>query len=393
MTLLEAINNKDYNKAAELVGESAKKDVKAALEQSFFFQNMHQHAAGLALLNALADKGLIELDVYEYNNLDTSILGKVISYFKWNDPTDSLEELKALLQKADNIDEPIRGTNLFSFAISQNVPVDVLKCMNEAGCDIQFVDDKGENYLHKVSVKDAQLASDYIEYLVSEGVDIDAANNWEQTPLLRQLTNSNTYSKATFIALLENGADPFVEVKGKNALELALAHLNEEQFEILENHGVSLDLEKQDNEQQSVVFRFLNSTSDSLSSTDETFFTKFLEIGFDPYQINKGNYQKEQTPLDLILDKKSEYLELFLEYVDFDPNVVDHEGNSSLHKVCNYNVNFEESKAKEVYKKVKLLVKAGADPSLQNNSGQTPQDLAAQDSKKYMTVEYLMKQS
>jgi len=74
-----------------------------------------------------------------------------------------------------------------------------------------------------------------------------------------------------------------------------------------------------------------------------------------------------------------------------DVNHQDDHGNTLLHKVCGYNVNFEAEKAKETYKKVKLLLENGADASISNDEDKTPLMLASDDNLKIKTVELLMK--
>ncbi|MNR10898.1 Ankyrin repeats (3 copies) [compost metagenome] len=90
-------------------------------------------------------------------------------------------------------------------------------------------------------------------------------------------------------------------------------------------------------------------------------------------------------------EKKSEILQTALTNGNIDINRQDDEGNTLLHKVCAYNVNYEAEKAKETYRKVKLLLENGADKNITNNKDQTALALASDDNLKIKTVELLMK--
>ena len=74
-----------------------------------------------------------------------------------------------------------------------------------------------------------------------------------------------------------------------------------------------------------------------------------------------------------------------------DINEQDNEGNTLLHKVCAYNVNYDAEAAKETYRKVKLLLENGADKDIANDKDETPLMLASGDNLKIKTVELLMK--
>ncbi|RZL64022.1 MAG: hypothetical protein EOO93_07405, partial [Pedobacter sp.] len=66
-------------------------------------------------------------------------------------------------------------------------------------------------------------------------------------------------------------------------------------------------------------------------------------------------------------------------------------GNTLLHKVCAQNVNYDAEKARELYKKVKLLIENDADVSDTNDQDKTALMLASDDNLKTKTVELLMK--
>ncbi|GGI24360.1 ankyrin repeat domain-containing protein [Pedobacter mendelii] len=119
---------------------------------------------------------------------------------------------------------------------------------------------------------------------------------------------------------------------------------------------------------------------------------KLIEDGADIYQTNMY-YGRESTPLDLIAEKSADILETVLDSGKVDVNQKDSHGNTLLHKVCAYNVNYEAEKAKEIYRKVKLLIENGAEISITNDQDKTALMLASDDNLKIKTVELLMKQS
>ncbi|MEJ2618807.1 MAG: hypothetical protein P8163_00825 [Candidatus Thiodiazotropha sp.] len=401
MTIKEAIFNGNYEEAVEFVRRGHKKEIKSTLEETFFFQNLYRHAAGMSLIEALADKGLVELNVYKFKTIKSSILGEIIRYLKNNATAGNIEKFKSILHKTENLDKVIGDSNLMSYAIEQNVSIEIIEAMIKAGCDVNFLNTAGGNYLHRTVMKptstnnmdgQSQEAS-YIRFFTDKGVDINAKNAAGQTPLLSLIASANRYNRDTLISLIECGADVNARaVDGTTALDLALMKQNIDLCNTLLEHGATVDNAIQDDNQQSTIYRFLASCSYAPSNTELALLELIMTSGFDPFQINKSAYGKNQTLLDLILDKSPDTLKLMLEYVVFDLNEPIQDGNTALHKVCAYNINYESDKAKDTYRKVKILITQGADASLKNNDGKTALELAALDEKKYMTVEYLQKQ-
>jgi ankyrin repeat protein len=400
MNIIDAIKDRNYTQAAELVKVGQKKEIKNALKEARYFQEPFMHAPGLSLIEALVDKGLIALDVYEFNNIPFSMLGRIIDYLKQHATPENIEGFKSLLQKTDNIDESIRGLNLVDYAIQNNVPIEIIEALFSAGCDVHIINERGENYIHRVVSRSSfkyrmdpnNQTEAYIRFFTGAGIDINVTDKLGQTPLLSLIMTANCYDKDVLIILLESGADVDVEAPdGKNAVDLAFIKQDIEMFKILQEYGAVIDNDKQDKEQQSIIYRFLNSISYEMSGTECDLFEILLDSGFDPYQINKDSYQNEQYLLDLVVQKSPQVLEQILEYTEFDINEPDQEGNTTLHKVCSFDINYDQRKAKDLYRKVKILIKEGADVALQNNKGLTARELAAMDERKHMAVAYLLK--
>jgi ankyrin repeat protein len=115
-----------------------------------------------------------------------------------------------------------------------------------------------------------------------------------------------------------------------------------------------------------------------------------INDGADIYQTSP-HYSRDKSALDWISEQPADVLQAVLETGVVDIERKDNEGNTLLHKVCAYNVNYDQEAAKHVYRKAKLLIEQGANVSTTNDHDQTPMDLAAQDNLKIKTVELLLK--
>jgi uncharacterized protein len=101
-------------------------------------------------------------------------------------------------------------------------------------------------------------------------------------------------------------------------------------------------------------------------------------------------YSTPKSGWDWIIEKSTEVMQMALLKTGTDVNHQDNEGNTLLHKVCAINPNYEQSKAREIYKKAKMLLDAGADPTITNTQDKKPIDLATNDNLKAKTVEILL---
>jgi ankyrin repeat protein len=117
---------------------------------------------------------------------------------------------------------------------------------------------------------------------------------------------------------------------------------------------------------------------------------ELLQDGADPYQGSLW-YGAPKTTVDWLAEKSATLLEIVLAAGVIDLDRRDDHGNTLLHKVCAYNVNYEEFRVKETYRKVNLLLDAGADPSITNDRDETPILLAEGDQLKVKTVQLLLR--
>jgi uncharacterized protein len=101
-------------------------------------------------------------------------------------------------------------------------------------------------------------------------------------------------------------------------------------------------------------------------------------------------YSQAKSGWDWIVEKSTDYLEMMLKKTSRDVNAQDDEGNTLLHKVCAINPNYSHEVAKQLYKKAKLLLSLGADPSITNTKDETAEQLASTDNLKAKLVELLL---
>lgn len=234
-----------------------------------------------------------------------------------------------------------------------------------------------------------ELSLSYLEFLIQEGLDVNAQNIVQKTPLITAIEfNRNEYLEL----LLQNGANPnHADKNGNTAFFYAVAHkLDVRLYDLLRNYDMpQFDLLNSD--QVTLLFEYMRMMYDTSEKSLEL-LRKLIDDGADIYQTSIY-YGRDTMPADLIAEKKPEVLQTIIETGAIDINRQDNNGNTLLHKVCAYNVNYDAEKAKEMYRKVKLLLENGADVTITNDKDQTALDLASDDNLKIKTVELLMKQS
>ena len=82
-----------------------------------------------------------------------------------------------------------------------------------------------------------------------------------------------------------------------------------------------------------------------------------LDQGADLFQEDLDGYNNPITASVLIAQKSVKVLEMLAEKGYLDVEAIDARGNTWLHNVCQEEINFDQKKAKELYKKVKFLLK------------------------------------
>ncbi len=386
--LLDTLNSNQFDQALELLkkGEKLPKDIDDFKKNQIFDKLLREKQFEI-LLHFTKDK-TIETDIYELDNFDRSIFQSILYYLPKDE--ESTAFFKEFISKFDNLNDEVNAKTLLGFFLEKGAPLEIIKILAEAGCDVNFLNNAEENYLHQViktNLMKPELSRSYLEFLINEGLDVNHPNIVQKTPLISAIE----FNRKEYIdLLLQNGANPNDLDKDENsAFFYAVAHkLDFDLYKQLSEYA-SPDLDHWNKNQVSTLFeytRMLNGRSEK----EIQLLVQMIEDGGDLYHPSQ-HYSKDKTPLDQIAEKPAEILEAVLETGKVDINRQDDHGNTLLHKVCAFNVNYDANQAKETYRKVKLLLENGADSLITNDEDKTALMLASDDNLKIKTVELLMK--
>lgn len=386
--ILQAIQAKNFDEAKQLLQAGEKLDSSVNIyTKSQIFDTLLKEKQ-FEILQLLFKDKTIELDIYELDSFNNSIFDRIL--YSLNTDDDSLAFLDDFFSKVDNINDEVAGKTLLSYLFEREAPLAFISRLVDAGAAINFKNNAEETYLLQIAkahTRNPELLISYIDFLIEQGLEVNEGNIVLQTPL-HQAIDLNR--KEFITPLLKAGADPNqLNKNGKSCFYLAVAEkLDLETYQLLKEYA-SPDFDILTKDGVSLFFEYVR-ISYSGSEKELQLLAELLKDGADLYQIN-SYYGRETTPIDLLAEKKSEILQTALTNGNIDINRQDDEGNTLLHKVGAYNVNYEAEKAKETYRKVKLLIENGADKNITNNKDQTSLALASDDNLKIKTVELLMK--
>ncbi len=385
--LLEVIQTKDYAKATALTvsGEKLPANMQD-YQRSSLYDTMVREKAYETIL-AMADKRLIETDIYEYEKFGNTI---VESITRWLDESPEAQAfLAAFVGKLDNRNDEVQGSSVLSYALEQEAAPGVIATLIANGCNAHVLNRAEENLLHQVVRKyttkfDRGLA--YLEMLVNAGLETDKPNIVKQTPLHLAVS----FHRLPYIKfMLEHGADPNApDAEGKTPFYMAVAETFDWDKYKLMREFATPDFSLATRDGETTLYKYIGGMGESGEHLD--FLKMMLEDGADIYQTSV-HYGRNETSLDAVAKNASAILEVVLASGQLDVNRPDDQGNTMLHKVCAYDSNHSETVAKETYRKVKILLEAGADPNLLNDKEQSPLMLASTDNLKTKTVELLLK--
>ncbi|MCZ4221948.1 ankyrin repeat domain-containing protein [Pedobacter rhodius] len=387
--LEQTLYSKNYTEAKTLItegfklSESLQEHQKAQIFDSLFREKQYE------ILHLMAKDNTIETDIYEFDSFDKSIFQSLIRNLS-NDE-DGIQFFNQFITHFDNLNDEVAAKTLLGYFFEQGAGIEKIKVLTDAGCDVNFKNNAEENFIHQViktNLMKPELSLAYIEFLINEGLDVNAPNVVQKTPLITAVE----FNKKEYLdLLLQNGANPNdLDKDGNSAFFYAVAHKQDLDIYTKLREYASPDFEVLNKDGVSLLFEYTRMFYSSGKGLE--LLRKLIEDGADIYQTNIY-YGKESTPLDLIAEKSADILEAVLDSGKVDVNQKDGQGNTLLHKVCAFNVNYEAEKAKEIYRKVKLLIENGADISITNDQDKTALMLASDDNLKIKTVELLMKQS
>mgnify|MGYP003945195539 FL=1 len=396
-TLDQQLNARKFDEAKSMMhnGEKLSKNIQEHHKSSIFDNLVREKQ--YEILNMMLKDKTIETDIYEFDSFDKSIFQAIVRNLG-NDNED-IAFFNEFITHFDNLNDEVNTKTLLSYLFENGVSLALIKACINAGCTANFKNNAEENYIHQVvkssfrryNLNDEQttdLLKGYIDILLNEGVDINEGNVVQESPLITAIK----FNKKNLIAhLLENGADPnHTDRDGNSAFFYAVAHSQSENIYDTLRDFASPAFDQVNKNGETLLFEYVRMMSNSESGIN--FLKKLVEDGADLYQASTW-YGADKTPLDIIAEKQADILQAVLETGQVDVNRADNKGNTLLHKVCAYNVNYEAEKAKETYRKVKLLLENGADIAVTNDQDQTALMLASDDNLKIKTVELLMKQS
>lgn len=359
------------------------------LKNNFFqITSLIFKAKALDLIDALIKAGFIETDVYELDNFDKSIFSIIDQNF--NDDDESVSFFKEVMSKMDNFNDEISDQTVLGYCITKKAPVKIIKSLIEDfGCNPLFKNNAGESFIYNVLNNyslDTEKGKEYIHLLLENGLDVNERNIVGTTPLMWAVKRNKKEYVAIF---LENGADPNeTDDLENNAFFYAVAEqMSFELYDLLAS-AVTANFNIINKNGRTLLTEFISMMSDSENNLK--FLERLLSDGAD-LNFCAEYYGKPKSGLDYIAEKKAGILNSVLNTVSIDINEQDNEGNTLLHKVCAYNVNYDAEGAKEIYRKVKLLLENGADKDITNDKDETALMLASGDNLKVKTVELLMK--
>jgi len=346
-------------------------------------------AKEIDFIEKLIKARIIETDIYELDSFDKSIFAPLSLYLK--DDEESISFFKELMSKIDNINDEISDQTLLGYFLEKGISPKIIKVLiDDFGANTQYKNNAGENLIFKTLNTyglDAEKVKEYIKLLLENGVDINEKNIVGTTPLIAAVKRNK---KELIIFFLENGADSN-ETDNQNNTAFYYAVAEQFSYEMYDSLASisSPDFNIVNKDGRTLLTNFISSVSGSES--DIRFLERLLSDGAD-VNFCAQYYGQPKSGIDFIVEKKSDILKSVLDNVSLDVNEQDNQGNTILHKVCAYNVNYDAEMAKETYRKVKLLLEQGADISITNDKDETALTIASGDNLKIKTVEILMKQ-
>lgn len=345
-------------------------------------------AKAIDLIDALIKAGYIETDIYDLDNFDKSIFSTVARNLKGDE--ESVAFFKELMSKMDNVNDEVSDETLLGYCIEKGAAVPIIKSLIEdSGCNTQYKNNAGENLIYRVINiygLNTEKGIAYINLLLENGLDINEKNIVGTTPLLSAIKRN----KLEYIqTLLDNGADANeTDDLENNAFYYAVAEQSSYEMYNLLASAATANFNIINKDGRTLLTEFIRSMSDSENSLK--FLERLLSDGAD-LNYCAQYYDKPKSAVDYLAEKKSTILKSALDISSIDLNEQDNEGNTLLHKVCDYNVNYDAEAAKETYRKVKLLLENGADKDITNDKDETALMIASEDNLKIKTVELLMR--
>jgi len=338
------------------------------------------------VLYALMSSSQIATDIYELDRIDESIYKPLITKLPVDE--ESLSFLEKFISKSSNVNDEIGGKSLLSFAFEEKADIEIVNALIRGGCKVESKNHSEDTLLAQVvrinlMPLEKQLA--YIALLLKAGIDVNDVNVAKQSALHIAVERDKN---PLIDILLENGAQPNEQdMHGNTAFFYALAHKQDGPLYKKLSAQAPLDFNLTNHNGQTALSEYLRMMQGG--DGDIALLKQLIEDGAD---LNHSTlyYNEPKSGWDWIIEKHIDILKMALDTTGYDVNTQDNRGNTFLHKVCRVDSNHSQDAAKNAYRKVKFLLDAGADPTISNDSDQTPMMLAAADNLKAKTVELLL---
>ena len=386
-TIIQAFRRADFQTAKQLLDDGGV--LPKTIEKFALGDAIRQivYARRFEFLDMLIDNKLIELDIYEYDRFDGTIIEQLFTSLKDNEA--DLEWFRQFLSKLTNKNDEVSNQTLLGYAFEKGADPALVKALIHAGCDTSYKNNAEENFIMQVVRKyipDENKSLAYIDLLIAEGVDVNAPDIVKKTPLMAAVQKGKEY---LLDILLKNGAEPNqADNDGETAFFNAVVNWSTYSiYEKLASYEMP-DFDIRDKAGETILTGYLRRMYKE-SGDNLKILERLIDDGADIRQT-APHYGVDRSGIDWVAEKSPGVLEMVLSKDIIDINEADNKGNTILHKVCAFNVNYEQDKARETYKKVKLLLAAGADAKLLNDEDKTAADLAGDDNLKAKTVELLL---
>lgn len=385
--LLDAFRNSNFQDAREILKEESNIPIDLQpFERIQLFDKLIRNRA-FDIVFLFIRHQLIETDLYEYNTFNHTLLKSIFLNLQQEEKDIVfLDEFLSILQ---NLDEVIDNQTLLGHALEAGSHPLLIKSLINAGCDINWVSNAEETYLHQITSDNRinpETAAILLDLMINEGLDVNAMDIVKKTPLIHAISRN----KVPLIdLLLKNGAGGNIpDNMGETAFYHAIVHQqNLPLYQSLRTYE-NPDFEILNKNKETILFEFLRRLNRP-SETSLNLLTELIKDGADLY-APAIYYGKEKTPVDIVAEQSFNVFNTVMQLDALDLTRVDHNGDSLLHKACAFDVNFDHEVAKDTYRKVKLLIQKGIDINLTNNQDQTAMMLASTDNLKAKTVELLL---
>lgn len=383
----EAIMRGNINEARERLQNGEPLSGQYAENNKSQIINAIFRAKAFDLIDRLIETGLVQTDVYEYDTFDRSVFKNIA--MSLNGDEESLSFLRDFMKKVRNKNDEVRDMTVLQFCMEEAADPAIIQCLIGEGCDVQYKNNADMNLIYNVVGKgmlDETKGRAYIETLLSNGVDVNHRNIMGTTPLMLAVQRGK---KNYLDLLLQHGADPNEQDnKGNSAFYYAVVEQqNRSVYDKLKEYA-SPDFDSVNKDGEYILTGYLRMAGGS-SSDMVGLLVQMLGDGANIYQASPY-YSQPKSGVDWLAEKTPETVKAVLSSGAIEVNRQDNQGNTFLHKICAYNVNYDQEAAKRTYQKVRLLLEAGADTSIVNDKEETPMMLAAKDNLKVKTVDLLM---